>query len=230
MLHPRNQDTNRYPLFEELISEFSLKNTLLDFGGNQGNLLYFSNGKILENNYTSLDISAEAIATGKGAFPNSRFIFWNRYNEMYNHTGNKNEPLPELPPAFDYIWAYSVFSHMIFEDILECLLWMKNLQPKKAYLSYLCNDQDINSQKVLQYFYDRRKDKFGSTVDFRYNTENYFYLTNNRYGVESGETFIAVYNTNWLINKLYENGIIVKKVESSKFPVPFLELSNENFY
>jgi len=230
MLHPRNKDTNRYPLFKELLPEFSIENTLLDFGGNQGNLLYFSSGEILEKNYSSLDISAEAIAAGKSEFPNSHFIFWNRYNEMYNHYGNKDEPLPELPPAFDYIWAYSVFSHMIYEDILECLLWMKKLRPRKAYLSYLCNDQDQNSQRVLQYFYNRRIDQFKSTVDFRYNTDNYFYLSDNKYGTESGKTFISVYNTNWLINNLYKDGIIVRKIETSQSPIPFLEMIDENFY
>ena len=47
MIHPRDASTNRFPIFEELNPNYSY-DSLLDFGGNQGNLLYFSEGKINE--------------------------------------------------------------------------------------------------------------------------------------------------------------------------------------
>ena len=214
------------PIFEELNPDYSY-DSLLDFGGNQGNLLYFSEGKINEEKYTSIDNSFDSLELGRKEFVKADFIFWNRYNEMYNHEGNKNEPLPNLK-QHDYIWAYSVFSHMIIEDIIEVLDWMKTINAKRIMTSYLCNDGDDNSKKVMQYFYNRRIDQFGSTIDFRDNIDNYFYLTDNKYGCSNGETFIAVYNTKYLINRLKQYGIIAKKTISAKTPIPFLEITYEN--
>jgi len=224
IIHPREQETNRFDTFKELNSNFSLDNSLLDFGGNQGNLLYFSKGKISEEKYTSIDVSKDSLKNGQNEFPQGNFVWWNRYNQMYNHKGIIDEPLPVLK-QHDYIWAYSVFSHMVYEDILEVLLWMKTIGAKKIVASYLCNDGDENSKEVMEYFYNRRINQYGTTVDFRNN--DHFYLTDNNYGVSSGETFIAVYTTSWLINKLKENGIVAKQINSLNSPVPFLEVSYE---
>ena len=226
MIHPRDSSTNRFPIFEELNPDYA-NDSLLDFGGNQGNLLYFSQGKINEGTYTSIDNSLDSVEFGGAEFPKADFVHWNRYNEMYNHNGNKNEPLPELK-QHNYIWAYSVFSHMIVEDIIEAVSWMKTINAKRIVTSYLCNDGDDNSKKIMQYFYNRRIDQFGSTVDFRDNRDDYFYLTDNEYGCSSGETFIAVYNTKYLINRLKQCGIIAKKITSTKTPIPFLEIAYEN--
>ena len=226
MIHPRDSSTNRFPIFKELNPNYAY-DSLLDFGGNRGNLLYFSEGKINEEKYTSIDNSFDSLELGRKEFTKADFIFWNRYNEMYNHEGNKNEPLPNLK-QHDYIWAYSVFSHMIIEDIIEVLSWMKTINAKRIMTSYLCNDEDDNSKKVMQYFYNRRIDQFGSTIDFRDNIDDYFYLTDNKYGHSSGETFIAVYNTKYLINRLKQYGIIAKKTISTKTPIPFLEITYED--
>jgi len=226
MLHPREQSTNRFPVFKELNPEFN-NNTLLDFGGNQGNLLYFSNNEIPEEKYTSLDVSYASIQKGQSEFAKGNFVWWNRYNEMYNHKGKKRAPLPSLN-QHDYIWAYSVFSHMTFKDILESLLWMKTIKAKRIITSYLCNDGDDNSQKVMEYFYKKRMNKFGSTADFRNNSDEYFYLTDNYYGVSNGQSFIAVYNTEWLIDKLKTYGIVAKKINSSQTPISFLEITYDN--
>ena len=133
MIHPRDSSTNRFPIFKELNPDYSY-DSLLDFGGNQGNLLYFSEGKINEEKYTSIDNSFDSLELGRKEFTKADFIFWNRYNEMYNHEGNKNEPLPNLK-QHDYIWAYSVFSHMIIEDIIEVLDWMKTINAKRIMTS-----------------------------------------------------------------------------------------------
>lgn len=230
MIHPRNESTNRYPLFNELIPEYTKDSKLLDYGGSSGNLLYFSNGSINESTYTCVDVTEESIAAGQLEFPKAQFVHLNKYNEMYNHDGTNDPYVYPVMTHKDFIWAYSVFSHTVLEDIISALWWFKSLNPKKVVISYLCNDGDENSQKVLQYFYDRRIDQFGSTVDFRYNLDDYFYLSDNEYGVKSAETFIAVYNTEWLINKLYEKGIVARKITSTLTSIPFLEVEYENSY
>ena len=226
MIHPRNESTNRYPLFNELIPEYTFNDTLLDYGGSSGNLLYFSNGAINKSKYTCIDVVKESIELGQKEFSESNFIHWNRYNQMYNTNGEKDEPLPAIPNQ-SFIWGYSVFSHMIFEDIVEVLLWMKSLNPKKIVMSYLNNDHDEYSKWTMNYFYDKRIKSFGECVDFRMNNDNYFYLTDNTYGCMNGEYFIAVYKTDWLINKLARYKITAKKIEHNIkpiFPIPFLEI------
>ena len=230
MLHEREKYTNRYPLFKELIPEYKRKNTLLDFGGNRGNLLYFSDNKINHKKYTCVDVSEEAIIVGQEEFPDARFIHWDRYNEMYNHDGTNEKP-PTLH-SHEYIWAYSVFSHTKIDDIVDSLVWCKSLNPKKMVFSYISNDGDNASDEVLNYFYEKRMDKYGSCVDFRKNEENYFYFSDNKYDEDNSElttgigksNFIAVYITNWLINKLAHHDIVVKKVISTQTPLPFMEM------
>ena len=224
MLHLRNDETDRYPLFKQLLPEYKSKDKLLDFGGNQGNLLYFSNGDILEKNYTCIDVSKKAIAIGKKEFPKAHFIHWDRYNEMYNHNGLKNI-MPDYKIYNKFVWAYSVFSHIIISDIIEFVIWLKTLKPKKIILSYLTNDGDDNSKKVLNYFYSKRINKYNKCVDFRENNNEYFYLTDNYYGHNKGDEFIAVYKTSLLIKTLKEYGIKAKKIIADKWPIPFLEIT-----
>lgn len=216
-----------FDIFKELNPSFTSSDSLLDFGGNQGNLLHFSKEYINENNYTCLDCSKDSILAGQEEFSKGRFIYWNRYNEMYNHGGNKNEPLPMIG-QHDYVWAYSVFSHMVYHDILYVLKWMNILNTKRIVTSYLCNDGDDNSKRVLQYFYNKRISSYESTVDFRDNKSDHFYLLENKYGCGDGQFFIAVYNTEWLIESLKQHGVVAKKITSTKTPIPFLEISYEN--
>ena len=70
MIHPRNETTNRYPLFHEIFGNTN-ESTVLDFGGSSGNLLYFSEGNIKEENYTCIDIVENAIMQGKAEFSNA---------------------------------------------------------------------------------------------------------------------------------------------------------------
>jgi|SRR6056300_802607 len=228
MIHPRNESTNRYPLFKKLIPEYTYDNTLLDYGGSSGNLIHFSNGEINQSKYTCVDVVKPATIQGKKEFPNGNFIHWNRYNEMYNIDGLKDEPLPSIG-NHDYIWGYSVFSHMALEDIIEVIKWMQSLSPKKIVMSYLNNDGDGYSDWTMNYFYEKRIKTFGECVDFRKNNEDYFYLSDNKYGRNDSEVFIAVYKTAWLIKELAKHGITAKKIEHHNIPpinpIPFLEIS-----
>lgn len=227
MQHPRNDSTNRYPQFSELMPEYTKSNTLLDYGGSGGNLLYFSNGNINEESYTCIDVVKDSIDLGMKEFPKGKFIHYNKYNEMYNIEGEKNLPLPSISQQ-DYIWAFSVFSHMILEDIVECILWMKSLSPKKIIVSYLCNDGDEKADWTMNFFYERRIGHFGSCVDFRSNTDEFFYLSDNEYGNKDSKAFIAVYNTTWLLEQLEKHNIKAKKIytKDTNFPIPFLEVNN----
>jgi SAM-dependent methyltransferase len=90
---------------------------VLDFGGNRGASL--SSGRIRDNNYWCLDVSRDAMECGKREHPNAHWIFYDRYNFHFNPTGVPGLPIPFNEDKFDYILAYSVFTHTSKEEMIE---------------------------------------------------------------------------------------------------------------
>jgi len=103
---------------------------VLDFGGNAGNILRAPQCKIQEENYWCIDVSPDAIAKGKQDFPRAHWILYDRYNINFNPTGSRLVNIPALDQRFDYIVAYSVFTHMDVGEmdyLTEQLMAMLNL-------------------------------------------------------------------------------------------------------
>ena len=90
---------------------------VLDFGGNKGALL--STARIEPRNYWCLDLSRDAIEQGKREYPQAHWIFYNRYNFAFNPRGIPGLPLPLDDEKFDFILAYSVFTHTSRAEMLE---------------------------------------------------------------------------------------------------------------
>jgi SAM-dependent methyltransferase len=90
---------------------------VLDFGGNWGASL--DTGKINEANYWCLDVSRDAIERGKRMHPRAHWIFYDRYNFCFNPTGIPNLALPLGDEKFDYILAYSIFTHTSRAEMIE---------------------------------------------------------------------------------------------------------------
>jgi len=91
---------------------------VLDFGGNVGNLLLDPNCKIKESDYWCIDVSASAIRQGKARFPEAHFIHYDAYNHAFNPSGIKGLQIPDTGVRFDYILAYSIFSHIASDEML----------------------------------------------------------------------------------------------------------------
>jgi 2-polyprenyl-3-methyl-5-hydroxy-6-metoxy-1,4-benzoquinol methylase len=90
---------------------------VLDFGGNQGNLLVDSNNRIRPQDYYCVDVVKEAIEEGWRQFPDAHWVHYNRYNCSFNPEGAEDIPIPELGVDFDCIVAYSVFTHIAREEM-----------------------------------------------------------------------------------------------------------------
>lgn len=122
------KEINTFNIFQQFVNEYESKK-ILDFGGNRGNLLSYSNGKILDENYTCIDVSEESLNFLIYMHPRAKTVHWNRYNQMYNPFGNKQEPFPRfnlrgifrLDSAFDIAFANSVFTHHDINEMLYCL-------------------------------------------------------------------------------------------------------------
>ena len=110
--------TERLTYFESLLGnpEWS-KAKVLDFGGNWGASL--GAGKINEANYWCLDVSRDAIERGRQNHPHAHWVFYDRYNFSFNPTGISNLALPLAGEKFDYILAYSVFTHTSKAEMIE---------------------------------------------------------------------------------------------------------------
>jgi len=93
--------------------------SVLDFGGNKGNLLRDPSVKIQQHDYYCVDVVREAIEIGREAFPGAHWIHYDRYNRSFNPDGVVDLPVPDLGLRFDFILAYSVFTHTTFAEMKD---------------------------------------------------------------------------------------------------------------
>ena len=90
---------------------------MLDFGGNQGDLLRDPNCKICPQDYYCLDVIEDAVREGRKQFPQAHWLHYHRYNCSFNPEGLVDMPIPEMGIQFDIILAYSVFTHTTREEM-----------------------------------------------------------------------------------------------------------------
>ncbi|HSK63311.1 MAG TPA: class I SAM-dependent methyltransferase, partial [Pyrinomonadaceae bacterium] len=95
------------------------RKTVFDFGGNKGNLLRDPSCSIRQQDYYCLDVLRDAIEVGREDFPDAHWIHYNRYNRSFNPEGVTDLPVPDLGVRFDFILAYSVFTHTTLEEMKD---------------------------------------------------------------------------------------------------------------
>ena len=216
MLHPLHESK---PIFEILTNNISNieEKKILDFGGNKGNLLHLFNNKIEQKNYTCIDVDLKAIIRGKEDYPEATFLHWNKFSPAYNHSGNKNEPLPLLDKKFDIAIAYSVVTHTDWQEFKLYVNYLK-LYATKVIISFL----DINNREMKEFFYNKRCEDYGSCVDFRNISNDYFYLIDNKTIIKNTEIykekcnyFINFYSKDFLSSKFKNSKIVDNHIQST---------------
>jgi SAM-dependent methyltransferase len=90
---------------------------VLDFGGNEGTVLLDHNCQIRPENYYCMDALKDALEVGRKRFPQAHWIHFDCYNRSFNPEGVKSLPLPDLDVEFEYILAFSVFTHTTREEM-----------------------------------------------------------------------------------------------------------------
>lgn len=91
--------------------------SVLDFGGNRGNILYDPDCEIRQQNYYCVDVLRDAIEEGRKSFPEAHWAHYDRYNCSFNPEGVADLPVPDFGSKFDIILAYSVFTHTAREEM-----------------------------------------------------------------------------------------------------------------
>ena len=94
---------------------------ILDFGGNVGGFLTGAPPTIRQVDYWCVDLHKPALELGRKALPRAHFVFYNRYHNLYNPTGIVDLVVPDLGQTFDFILAFSVFTHTPIREMRQIL-------------------------------------------------------------------------------------------------------------
>jgi SAM-dependent methyltransferase len=117
---------------------------VLDFGGNKGNLLRDPACTIRHQDYYCLDVIREAIEEGRQTFPDAHFVHYDRYNCSFNPGGVGGLPVPDLGVEFDFILAYSVFTHTTLTEMKELVGQLQGLLAYDGKLAFTFIDPSWN--------------------------------------------------------------------------------------
>jgi 2-polyprenyl-3-methyl-5-hydroxy-6-metoxy-1,4-benzoquinol methylase len=137
--------STQFAYFDEQLDhpEWSGK-TVLDFGGNKGNLLRDPACAIDQRDYYCVDVISEAIEEGRRAFPEAHWIHYDRYNRSFNPEGVRDLPVPDLGLRFDFILAYSVFTHTTLEEMKDLVAQLEALLAPRGTLAFTFIDPHWN--------------------------------------------------------------------------------------
>jgi SAM-dependent methyltransferase len=100
---------------------------ILDFGGNVGGFLFGAPPAIRHNDYWCIDLCQAALERGRKTYPNAHFEFYDRYNSHYNPTGTLHWPIPSVGETFDFILAFSVFTHTSVSEMVDLLQQLRRM-------------------------------------------------------------------------------------------------------
>ena len=140
---------------------------ILDFGGNYGNLLRDPDGcSIDQDKYWCIDVSRDAIRMGKESFPKSHWIFYDRHNVEFNPDGIKDLGIPNTSEEFDFILAYSVFTHTSKTEMIDLVDQLRRVMANRGVLAFTFLDPQWNGSEEDPFF-------FGSNMKWRLHVNKY---------------------------------------------------------
>src|SRR5262249_1520868 len=112
--------TTQFTYFDQILEHPVWKGRkVLDFGGNVGGFLRGAGGSVDHSDYWCLDINRNVVEQGQREFPRAHFIHYNRYISQYNPNGARHLPVPACDVKFDFILAFSVFTHVHQSELID---------------------------------------------------------------------------------------------------------------
>ena len=123
-----SRKTGQFSYFSRQVGSRSWRGkSVLDFGGNVGNILHDPKSTIEQPHYWCIDVVRDAIDEGRARYPSSHWVHYDRYCFFFNPHGVPGLPLPPLGRTFDYIVAYSVFTNTSRADMLDLVAQLESL-------------------------------------------------------------------------------------------------------
>ena len=124
---------------------------ILDFGGNVGGFLIGAPPTIKQEDYWCVDLHSPALERGRKALPSAHFVFYNRYHNLYNSAGIVDLPVPDLGQAFDFILAFSVFTHTSVQEMREILGQLRRMLRSGGTMAFTFGDPNYDPVKDPRY-------------------------------------------------------------------------------
>lgn len=124
---------------------------ILDFGGNVGGFLIGAPPAIKHDDYWCIDLCQPALERGRKTFPRAHFVFYDRYNSHYNPTGALDLPIPFQERMFDFILAFSVFTHVSVREMLDLLDQLMRMLSRGGSLAFTFCDPHYDPTRDPRY-------------------------------------------------------------------------------
>lgn len=139
------------------INEFRDKD-ILDYGCGSLRLPKDAVGVIDMSRYTGLEIRPHLVDYCKESLPQSKIIYQDLYNIVYNPKGELASLQP-IEEKFDLILSYSVFSHTTLEQFQESIEILRESLNPGGYM--LLSFLSINNRTVLHHLRKKRIKNLG---------------------------------------------------------------------
>jgi len=146
-LRPDFGNSGHFSYFNEQLNYPEWKGkAVLDFGGNTGGLLLSPECTIQPELYFCVDVLQEALERGRQRFPKAHWIHFNRYNCSFNPEGIRDLKLADIGIGFDFILAYSVFTHTTREEMKELVEQLRAQLAPTGTLAFTFIDPHFNAR------------------------------------------------------------------------------------
>jgi SAM-dependent methyltransferase len=131
----------QFPYFDQVLGRPDWTGRrVLDFGGNIGGFLNGAGGRVRQEDYWCLDLNRVVVELGAGYFPRAHFVHYDRYSSQYNPAGVRHLPVPDLGLKFDFVLAFSVFTHTHRDEMVELVGQLRaSLAPGGALAFTFCD-------------------------------------------------------------------------------------------
>jgi len=136
-----SQRQNQFFYFDQLLDHPVWKGSkILDFGGNVGGFLNSAGDYIDHDDYWCLDVTKAAVEQGQQQFPRAHFVHYDRYSSYFNPDGVPYLTVPDLGLKFNYILAFSVFTHTHRNEMVELVRQLRaSLEPRGVLAFTFCD-------------------------------------------------------------------------------------------
>ena len=133
----------QFPYFDRILgSPVWRARKILDFGGNVGGFLMGSGDAVDQDDYWCIDLNRAVIDEGRRRFPRARFVHYDRYSSQFNPEGMRYLPIPQCGLKFDFVLAFSVFTHVHQCEMVELVGQLREMLSPTGVLAFtFCDPQ-----------------------------------------------------------------------------------------
>jgi SAM-dependent methyltransferase len=133
--------TTQFLYFDGILDRRAWKGSkILDFGGNIGGFLVGAGDAIDHADYWCVDINKTVVEQGRRNYPKAHFVHFDRYNPQYNPDGIRHLPIPACGVQFDFIIAFSVFTHAHPREMMELVAQLRSMLTPQGVLAFTFTD------------------------------------------------------------------------------------------